>query len=199
MDAPRNGFLGVLINALKCKEPKTYEHCRRVGELAKMFVPALAQKGIYVRGKDLVSAALIHDLGKIGVPDSILLKPCALTPSERVEVERHSAMGREILEPSSGLLSPFVIFLVEHHHERMDGKGYPEGLESSDLPVECRILTLLDCFDAICARRSYHLAGSPEAAIETMLAEGPGKFDMELLRAFSGALARKDFVEGLYG
>lgn len=132
-------------------------------------------------------ASPMHDVGKIGIPDRILLKPGPLTPEEREVMEAHAEMGYRILAGSGVDLLDFAAELALTHHERIDGQGYPRRLTGAAIPLGGRIAAIADVFDALTSDRVYRPAFRPEEARETMLAGRGTQFDAELLDLFFGA------------
>lgn len=132
-------------------------------------------------------ASPMHDVGKIGIPDRILLKPTFLTPEERAVMQAHTEMGHRILTGSGVELLDLAATLALTHHERIDGQGYPGGLEDDDIPLEGRIAAIADVFDALTSDRVYRLAFRPDEAREQMLTGRGTQFDQELLDLFFGA------------
>ncbi|PYP86451.1 MAG: hypothetical protein DMF61_13280 [Blastocatellia bacterium AA13] len=166
--------------AIDAKDEVTHEHVRRVQiyatGLARLF--GLADSEI----EALRAGALLHDIGKLAVPDYILNKPGALTPAEFDKMKVHTIVGAEILE-RVGFPYP-VVPVVRHHHERWDGRGYPDGLKGDQIPITARILTVSDCFDAVREDRQYRKAMSREEAI-ALLRDGSGAFfDPDVIRVF---------------
>jgi HD-GYP domain-containing protein (c-di-GMP phosphodiesterase class II) len=126
--------------------------------------------------------ALLHDIGKMGIPDAILLKPGALTVEDRAVLETHPVLARQMLEPIR-FLRP-ALDIPYCHHERWDGTGYPRGLKGPDIPVAARIFALVDVWDALRTNRPYRLAW-PEAKVRDHIAAGRGThFDPEVVEAF---------------
>jgi len=132
-------------------------------------------------------ASPMHDVGKIGIPDRILLKPALLTPEEREIMQAHTEMGYRILAGSDVELLDLAATLALTHHERIDGRGYPRGLAETDIPLEGRIAAIADVFDALTSDRVYRLAFRPDEAREQMLTGRETQFDAELLDLFFGA------------
>jgi diguanylate cyclase (GGDEF)-like protein/putative nucleotidyltransferase with HDIG domain len=166
--------------AIDAKDEVTPDHVHRVQiyatGLARLF--GLSEPEI----EALKAGALLHDIGKLAVPDYILNKPGALTPAEFDKMKVHTIVGAEILE-RVGFPYP-VVPVVRHHHERWDGRGYPDGLRGDEIPVTARILTLSDCFDAVREDRNYRKAMTRDEAI-AMLKEGSGTvFDPNVVRTF---------------
>ncbi|MDR5708912.1 MAG: HD-GYP domain-containing protein, partial [Armatimonadota bacterium] len=131
---------------------------------------------------DLRVAGMLHDVGKIGISDAILLKPGPLTPEEYEVVKRHTVMGAEIL--SAAGFGEDVVRWVLHHHERWDGRGYPMGLAGEQIPVGARILAVVDAFEVMTAGRIYRPAIPVEAAVEELQAQRGRQFDSEVVAAF---------------
>ncbi len=127
-------------------------------------------------------AALLHDIGKIGVPDSILTKPGKLTEEEFKAVRNHPLAGGLILRHAKHLVDLLPVIL--HHHERYDGRGYPEGLEGDRIPRLARIIAIADSFDAMTSDRSYREAMSPFAALDQIRTCKGTQFDPELADLF---------------
>lgn len=166
--------------AIDAKDEVTPEHVHRVQiyatGLARLF--GLSDSEL----EALKAGALLHDIGKLAVPDYILNKPGALTPAEFDKMKVHTIVGAEILE-RVGFPYP-VVPVVRHHHERWDGRGYPDGLRGDEIPMTARILTLSDCFDAVREHRNYRAAMTRDQAI-AMLKEGSGTvFDPNVVQTF---------------
>ena len=130
----------------------------------------------------------LHDLGKLTVPDSILHKPGPLTALEREWVQLHPLIGEDLLRPLPGMRA--VLPAVRGHHERWDGKGYPDGLAGEEIPLTARILCLADCYDAMTGERSYRRPLSSAEALMEILANAGTQFDPELAALFVSRLAR---------
>ena len=126
---------------------------------------------------------MVHDIGKVAVPDSILLKPGPLTPEETTSIQKHPVVGERICAP----LKTFrlVLPIIRHHHEKYDGSGYPDGLVGDAIPLTARILQLSDVYDALTTDRPYKVAFTPEVALDLMEEEcDRGWWDRQLLTAF---------------
>jgi HD-GYP domain-containing protein (c-di-GMP phosphodiesterase class II) len=130
----------------------------------------------------LSNAGYLHDIGKIGVSDSILLKPGPLTPDERALIETHPLIGEKIVEPLGFRSQEKNLILL--HHERWDGKGYPYGLQGSGIPFLCRLLALADVFDALSSDRPYRQAFALPDALAAIEAQAGSQFDPDLTRKF---------------
>lgn len=137
----------------------------------------------------LWQAAILHDIGKVGVPDSILLKPGRLTSEEFEIVKRHTVIGSDVLMAAAKILgeAPFIAYaqqIIEFHHEKWDGSGYPHGLEGEEIPFIARVMTVADVYDALVTERPYKKPVSHEEAV-AVISEGAGKhFDPRLVDAF---------------
>jgi putative two-component system response regulator len=139
------------------------------------------------RAEDIRIASPMHDVGKIGIPDRIMLKPGRLTDDERKVMEAHTEMGHRILAGSDVDLLDLAALMALTHHERIDGKGYPAGLAADAIPIEGRITAVADVFDALTSDRVYRPAFQPDEAREMMEEERGTQFDAELLDLFFGA------------
>jgi response regulator RpfG family c-di-GMP phosphodiesterase len=138
----------------------------------------------------LECCAPMHDIGRVGLPDHILLKPGKLTPDERILMQAHTTMGaqtlREVAEAHGTALAflDMAIDITRHHHERFDGTGYPDRLAGSAIPLSARIVAICDVYDALRSRRVYKPALSHAASVQLMTEASPGHFDPALLQAF---------------
>ncbi len=169
-----------LTEAIESRDPYTGGHCRRLGEHAALTAVTLALPNREIEVVRL--GAALHDMGKIVVPDSILKKTGKLTPEEYAIVKQHCYSGGQICKRVGFLMEAFPI--VYHHHERWDGKGYPDGLKGERIPVGARIVAVVDAFDAMTTDRPYREAMSHEEAIE-VLKDGAGQqWDANVVRVF---------------
>jgi len=169
-----------LAEAVEAKDPYTRGHSDRVTKYALAIGRKLGLDEEEL--KILEHAAALHDVGKIGVPDSILSKPDKLTPAEYELVKRHAEMGERILKPVRSFDK--VCQIVRHHHESFDGSGYPDGLAGEEIPLLARILAVADAYDAMTSDRPYRAAFSPDEA-RRRIEEGKGKqFDPRVCDAF---------------
>ncbi|MGC4042732.1 MAG: HD domain-containing protein [Armatimonas sp.] len=166
--------------AIDAKDQYTHQHILRVQRYSLAIARELGIDGDELLG--LETGALLHDIGKLGVPEYILLKPGKLTPDEFAQIKKHPEIGAAILDPV-----PFpwpVLPVVKYHHEKWDGTGYPEGLAGEEIPLTARILAVADVYDALTSSRSYRSAWSHERAL-TVIREGVGThFDPALVDAF---------------
>jgi putative nucleotidyltransferase with HDIG domain len=172
--------LNALVAALDAREHETSDHSQRVVR----YTLAVARRLGFTDGDvpDLSRGALLHDIGKIGVPDAILLKPGKLTPEEWVEMRKHPQTGFTILQPIPFLTAPAEIVLA--HQERVDGGGYPHGLQGDSIPIGARIFAIADTFDAITSHRPYRRGAPVEAARAEIQRCKGSQFDRECVEAF---------------
>jgi putative two-component system response regulator len=134
--------------------------------------------------RQLELAAPLHDIGKIAIPDAILLKPGRLTPEEFAEIQRHPVIGAQMLEGSSSSLLALAQEIALNHHERWEGGGYPRGLAGKSIPLGGRIVALADVFDALTHARPYKRAWSVHDAVVEIKRQRGGQFDPALVEAF---------------
>ncbi len=138
--------------------------------------------------QDIRIASAFHDIGKLMVPDEILTKPGLLNPEERIRVEAHTFYGHEILRGSSQAIMEKAALVALHHHEKVDGTGYPHSLMGEEIPLSARIVSVTDVFDALTTDRAYR-AALPEAEALELLWQGCGThFDEKVLYAFQESL-----------
>jgi putative nucleotidyltransferase with HDIG domain len=175
-----------LVGAIEAKDPYTKGHSVRVAEYAVCTAKELGfDDGTIER---LERAALLHDVGKVGVSRSILCKPEKLTQGEYEEIRQHPDIAAHILESAPHLAD--VVEAVRHHHERFDGAGYGGHLVGEQIPIEARILAVADSYDAMTSERAYRSALSPAAALAELAAGRGTQFDAEVVDVFLEALAR---------
>ncbi len=159
-----------LTEAIESRDPYTGDHCRRLAEYAGVMAGKLALPAREIEVVRL--GAALHDMGKIVVPDSILKKPGKLTPEEYTIIKQHCYSGGQICKRVGFLMNAYPV--VYHHHERWDGKGYPDGLPGEKIPLGARIVSVVDAFDAMTSDRPYRNAMGMEEAVE-ILKDGAGK------------------------
>ncbi len=174
------GIASTLVEALQAKDPYIKEHLRAVSSLALRIGSEISLPGEQMEA--LTSGALLHDMGKIGIPDRILQKSGRLTEEEYEEIKRHPALGVSILSPVTELASALPV--VKHHHERFDGKGYPDGLRGEDIPLIARIVSVADAFDSMVRARPYGYGISRKAALREIEENSGTQFDPHIVRAF---------------
>jgi putative two-component system response regulator len=171
-----------LARTAECRDDDTGEHTRRVGELAA----ALAERcGC---SEETVTAirhtAALHDIGKVGIPDHVLLKPGPLTTAEMDIMKTHTALGAEILAGGDSVFMQTAERIAASHHERWDGTGYPRGLSGDSIPLEARIVAVADVFDALSHGRPYRLAWTIDAVLAELTAQRNRQFDPAVVDAF---------------
>ncbi|HEY7216247.1 MAG TPA: HD domain-containing phosphohydrolase [Thermoanaerobaculia bacterium] len=180
--AQRRQFLNMvtaLAETLEKRDPYTGGHVRRVVGYSLLLGAEMGLGREELR--DLRLAATLHDIGKITTPDRILGKPSPLEPDEAEIMRRHAADGASIV---SHLANPWVLRGVRSHHERMDGKGYPDGLQDSDIPLAPRIIAVADTYDAITTSRPYRAGLPPQRAAAEILAGAGSQFCPQVVAAF---------------
>src|ERR1700692_3726589 len=159
--------LFTLARSIQGKAPYTHGHCERLAEYSARLGEQLGLPEDQITA--LRRAGIVHDVGKIAVPDAILLKPGRLTPDEWTIIREHSAVGERICAP----LQTFrlVLPIIRHHHEKLDGSGYPDGLRGDAIPITARVLQIVDVYDALTTDRPYKKAFSITDALQTMKEE----------------------------
>ncbi len=170
-----------LATAVDAKDQVTHGHIRRVQTFSVRLARALGITS-ELEIKAIEAAALLHDMGKLAIPDYILNKPGKLTPAEYEKMKMHAAAGAEIL---AAVKFPYpVVPVVRHHHEAWDGSGYPDGIQGSDIPIGARILSVIDCFDALTSDRPYRPAMTNERALEIIKERQGTLYDPIVVDAF---------------
>ena len=183
----QNAYLAtvsVLADAMEAKDPYTRGHCEMVSRFARLIAQRLE---LPARERSIVGyAALLHDIGKIGVSDGILNKPTALLPEERDLVRSHVRVGHDLIRhvPALSLVADAVL----HHHEWFDGSGYPDGLRGDEIPIASRIVCVVDSYGAMITRRSYKEAYGEDYARSELLRCAGSQFDPGIVEAFSRIL-----------
>jgi PAS domain S-box-containing protein/putative nucleotidyltransferase with HDIG domain len=182
-------------HALDLRDKETEGHTQRVSEMTLILARAL---GIY--GEDLIHirrGALLHDIGKMGIPDQILLKPGPLTDEEWNEMRRHPVYAYEMLYPIAYLRPALDIPYC--HHERWDGSGYPKGMKGNQIPLAARIFSIIDVWDALCSDRPYR-KGSGQDEVVNFIKENSGvAFDPKVVEVFIDLLEKGEFGEKVFG
>jgi len=185
------GVLFALARAVEARDRHTIHHAERVGRYAEAM--GAAQGFTHEDGELLYHGGVLHDLGKIAIPDAILLKPGPLTPAEFATMRQHSVEGERICLSLRSV--SHYLPIIRHHHERVDGTGYPDHLEGNDIPIGARITAIADGWDAMVSDRPYR-AGLDEEEAVTRLRQGAGtQWDGGLVRVFldllDGGLTRR--------
>ena len=171
-----------LAMAVDATDQITHGHIRRVQTWAVGLANALGVSEPQ-QVKAIEAAALLHDVGKLAIPEHILNKPGRLTPAEFEKIKKHASIGADIL---SAIDFPYpVVPIVRHHHEHWDGSGYPAGLSGSEIPIGARILSVVDCFDALTSDRPYRRALPDHEALDMLLAERGKSYDPLVVDTFA--------------
>jgi len=169
-----------LATAIEARDSYTENHSRRMAEYAFLVAK---QIGLSINEAETIEyAAILHDIGKIGINDNILNKPGPLTEKERVKMKKHVKIGANILTRIDSFKEASRI--VYHHHERYDGKGYPDKLKGKEIPIGARILSVIDAYDAITSERPYRPARSAKEAIEEIKKNAGTQFDEKVVKIF---------------
>lgn len=171
----------MLVHALEAKDAYTSGHSSRVSRYAVKAAVLLGYAGDALEHIRL--GGELHDIGKIGTREDILNKPGALTPDEFQHVKEHALLGEKILAPFLAA-SPIVLRIARSHHERMDGSGFPDGLRGDQIPLEARIVAVVDAFDAMTTNRAYRQPRTREEAIEELRRWAGVQFDAAVIDAF---------------
>jgi putative nucleotidyltransferase with HDIG domain len=172
--------LGLLADSLELRDPYTAGHSRRVSEYSRELARALHLKPREI--EVIAHAALLHDIGKIGIPDSVLLKPTGFNEHDRAVISRHPILGAQILSNITSMED--VVPCVLHHHERIDGNGYPGKLVAESIPIGARVIAVADTFDAMTTDRPYRRALSVEIALTEMQRITGTQLDLTLVARF---------------
>ncbi len=171
-----------LARAIEMRDGGTGEHISRVAAISRLMAVGLGLDDAKCRM--IYLAAPLHDVGKIGVSDTILGKPGKLTDTEMAAMREHVTLGVQILERGSSDLMRIATLIAGGHHERWDGKGYPNGLSADAVPIEARIVAVADVFDALCSRRPYKPAWPLQRAFNEILAGSGSQFDPDCVEVF---------------
>ncbi len=173
-----------LVHALEAKDAYTMGHSARVSEYAVRTARALGLSEVDCKLTSL--GAELHDVGKIGVHESVLFKPSPLTREEYEHIMQHTVIGHRILAPLLKTL-PQALAIVRSHHERLDGDGFPDGLKGDEIPVHVRVVSVVDSFDAMTTGRPYRPGLSAAAAIRELESHQGAQFDPDVVAAFLAA------------
>ncbi len=175
-----------LVLCIEAKDPYTEGHCNRLSKYSaqlgeRLRLPPRLCKALHLGG-------IVHDIGKVAVPEHILLKPGPLTPEERKIVEQHPVVGERICAPLKSFRH--VLPIIRHHHEKLDGSGYPDGLQGEQIPLTARILQTVDVYDALATDRPYRKALLPEQVFSIMHEEAKrGWWDDSLIRELESLIS----------
>jgi len=175
-----NAMIEGLSKALELRDIETEGHTRRVSQFAMRLV-----KHMQIPPEDwdaIRQGALLHDIGKLGIPDAILLKPGSLTPQERKVMQQHVLYGYNILAPI--ISTRHTLDITLYHHEHWDGMGYPYGLKGEQIPLVARLFTIIDVFDALSSDRPYRSAWSQEQVLQYLTQQAGHEFDPHIVKLF---------------
>lgn len=198
-------FLETMATMIEYRSLESGEHIKRTKQLTEILVNALMLNPKYAfqlvtsTPTTIAQASALHDVGKIGIPDNILLKPGRLTPEEFKVIETHAEIGSDMI--ATMMVNKNDVYLqncydiTRHHHERWDGKGYPDGLAGEDIPLVARIVALVDVYDALVSERCYKKGMSHEQAIEIIEKESGTHFDTEIVKTL---IQVEGQVRGIY-
>ncbi|PKL13406.1 MAG: diguanylate cyclase, partial [Spirochaetae bacterium HGW-Spirochaetae-8] len=176
----KNKTIGLVINSLFAKSDRELEHSKRVSELCEFIAGKLQMSTTEIHRMRI--AGLMHDIGKIGVPESILNKPGRLSAREWEEMRRHPETGFRILAASNEFID--ISTAIFEHHERWDGKGYPRGMSGESISLQARIISVADAFDAMTSSRSYKQPMNIQEAIEEIGNCAGTHFDPKIAQVF---------------
>ncbi len=174
-----------LSKAAEFRDPETGAHILRMAHFSKLIAAGM---GLSVDDQDLLlEAAPMHDIGKVGIADKILLKPGRLDHEEFEVMKQHATLGFELLKGSASRVLQAGAEIARGHHEKFDGSGYPAGIKGTDIPIFSRIVAVADVFDALTSERPYKKAWSLEAAVDFLVAGSGSHFDPDCVQAFLNA------------
>src|SRR3990172_449188 len=183
-------FIKVLSCTLESKDPYTHGHSGRVSYYSNLITEKLPFTK--EEKNELQIATFLHDIGKVGVSNEYIFKKTALTDKEWEIVKQHPIKGVDLIEPLN--VSPFILSVIRHHHERMDGKGYPDGLKGDEISLAARVVGLAYAYDAMTTDRPYRIALSKDAVIRELRVNAGTQFDPKLVEIFLGFLENGDLI-----
>lgn len=184
-----------LAKLAETRDPETGQHLERIGNYSRLIAQELStlpEYNHYITEsyiQDIYSSSPLHDIGKVGIPDAILLKPGRLTPKEFEEMKLHSAIGGGALSAADQMLGgqSFLTLgkqIAYHHHEKWDGSGYPDGLKGTEIPLSARIVAIADVYDALTSKRVYKDAVSHDQARAIIIDSSGSHFAEDVVRVF---------------
>ena len=176
-----------LAAAIDAKDPYTKGHSERVAEMSLTIAQELNLSGREI--ENIEYSALLHDIGKIGIADVILGKSSSLTNKEFDKIKEHTVMGAKIIEPVDFLKNSYKA--IYHHHEKYNGKGYPDGLKTEDIPLSARIIAVADAYDAMGSDRPYRKKFNKDKILKELKDQSGKQFDPEIVKALNLVLLRE--------
>ena len=200
-----------LARLAETRDPETGNHLRRTQEYVRTLANSLREHPRFSEFLDdetiiaLAKSAPLHDIGKVGIPDHILLKPGPLTPEEWVIMRTHAKLGSDAIAQAETDAAGQVEFLAlakeiaHHHHEKWNGSGYPDGLAGDAIPIAARLMALADVFDALICKRVYKSAMTFEEALEIITRDSGTHFDPDIVKAFTDNFDRFKAIAETYG
>jgi putative two-component system response regulator len=174
--------LELLAKTTEYRDDITGKHTKRVGKISKLIAEDISNNSDFV--ESIEYAAALHDIGKVGIPDNILLKPGKLLPEEFEKMKEHTIIGKKILENSKSKMIIMAAEIAYNHHEWWNGNGYPRGIKGDEIPLEARITAVADVFDALSSKRQYKPAFSYEKSFEIIKSEVGSHFQPEIFKIF---------------
>jgi HD-GYP domain-containing protein (c-di-GMP phosphodiesterase class II) len=177
--------------ALSYRDLSTQLHSVRVQGLSGVIGIAIGLSKQQLNSLNI--AAAFHDIGKIGIPDHILLKPAEFDNAEREEMKHHSEIGEKIMAATELDGSKLAAQIIRHHHEHYDGHGYPDGLSGENIPICARIIAIADSYDAMSVTRSYHQARTHQEVMNILQEETGEIFDPALMHVFSEIIESNEY------
>jgi len=191
----QNGIVAVLADVVEERDEETGGHNDRASAYTKILIEAMMERGVYADEmsrwniKQVVSSARLHDIGKIHIKDAILNKPAKLTDDEYEQIKTHTTEGARIIDRMIKQIGEEEYLhnakiIAEYHHERWNGKGYPHGLKGEEIPLQGRILAVVDVFDAIVSKRPYKEAATDDEAFNLIESDIGEYFDPQIVKVF---------------
>lgn len=177
--------------SLKYRDFSTYRHSGRVQQLSSELGRIYGLDGKELNA--LCIAAAFHDIGKIGIPDDVLMKPGKFEKEEWEIMKTHSEIGEKILASTELKGAEYVAKLIRHHHEHYNGNGYPDGLAGDEIPISSRIISIADSYEAMSITRVYHLARTHDEIMEILRQETGLKYDPDVFKIFSVMIENSEF------
>ncbi len=186
----------ILTKASEYKDEDTGNHIIRMSKYCELIANAMGMGGEF--NESILYSSPMHDIGKLGIPDKVLLKPGKLEPYEWEVMKQHTTIGGKILEEAKAPLFKSGIVIALNHHERWDGSGYPEGKKGEKIPIEARIAALADVFDALTSRRPYKEAFSVEKSLSIIQENSGSHFDPQVVDSFVKSLDSVMEIKKMY-